>query len=374
MVLGVAFALGGSAAMASFGPERVLRTAPEGTVVRVGGMDSSLFGLAVAWDERGGGSARAYLRLRPQGEAFGPSVALRGGRPARDPRVAACPDFLFAVSTWPRPGGGTKVGLDVRPQGSAADLFSPGHRALGRGSRPDVACDGSRMAAAWFGEGGRVRFHVQFFTDADSCPDGCRFAVAGDLGPGSPKDGLSISTWRRGFIVAWKQGARLLVRRLVVGFNHTVGLVVKPQAPLTVLNTAAARFPLLAGERGTVALAYHWRGEVRVRVSDDAGRSFGPARVLRKAPCANCGIVPRPLSLDLDGDRVLVEALTGIGSPPVRGTIGFVSTDVGRTWSVTSRHRNAAKVGALSGSRVAEAWDGRYLNGRSLRFHAGPLP
>jgi hypothetical protein len=53
---------------------------------------------------------------------------------------------------------------------------------------------------------------------------------------------------------------------------------------------------------------------------------------------------------------------------------GSLGTDGGAAWTSISRHREAAKVGALDGSRVAEAWDKRYVNGRTLRFHAGPQP
>jgi hypothetical protein len=372
VALGTTLALGAPALGGSFDPAKVIRTAPQGTTLRAGGMAADGPLLGVAWDEKGTGAARSYLRVSEDGGGtFDPIIPLRGGRPASDPRVAMCGVvFVFAVSTWPRSGGGSRVGLDLHPYG---ELFWPGHRALGPGSRPDVACDGSTMAAAWFDEDKRVRYHVQYFTDADGCPSGCRFVVTGKLGKGTPREGLSIGTWRRGFIVAWKDGPRLLVRRLVLDFDDRVGLVVKPQAPLTLLDSSSARFPRIAGDRGRVALAYHWRGGVRVRMSGDAGRSFGPARVLRPA-CTDCGVVARPLSVDVAGSRVLVEALTGIGSPPVPGTMGFLSTDGGAAWTSISRHREAAKVGALDGSRVAEAWDKRYVNGRTLRFHAGPQP
>jgi hypothetical protein len=373
LVLAVTLALGTSATGGAVGPTRVLRTAPDDVVVRVGDIARWGRAVAVAWDEKGPRGVRSFARWRLPGEAFGPIRALGGGRQASDPRIALCGGFIYAVGTWPRKGG-SRVGLDYTYlEGADRTPIGEGHFALGRGSRPDVACSGV-TAAAWFGEDRRVKVHVRLFTDMDWCPDGCRFWFDGDLGPGNPADGVSITTWRRGFILAWKSGSRLIVRRIVAGTNMKVGLVVKPQPRLTVLDTPAARFPLLARDGPKMVLAYKWRGGVRIMSSGDAGRSFGLPRVVVRAPCEGCDSLPRPLSVDVSGNSILVEVLSTVGTPPVRRSAGFLSRDDGTTWGMTSAARNARKVGVLHRDGVAEAWDKQYIDGRRLRFHAGPMP
>jgi hypothetical protein len=353
---------------------QILRAAPPGTALTVGDLAADR-NLGVVWQESGPTGPRSFLRWSVDGGGFEPTIGLRKGRAARHPRVAACGAEFFAVSTWPT-ANGPKVGLDY-PALEGGKLFSPFIMSLGAGKRPDVTCVGQWYAVAWFDTSAspaRVRVRTNLMTDA--CAEPCLAGGEYDLGPGHPGRGVRISATeaadgRTDFHITWMRQDRVRYSRITVISPADDGNVnVRPTVDL--VRDATAAFPHIDSDGRRVALAYTQGGDTLMRYSVDRGVTFGAPTTVVEAPCKDCEAGSYPLSIDVSGPRILVEAV--VVDSAATGSVGSLSLDGGDHWCDTSRRPNARQVGIFAQvGDIAEAWDKSFgATPRKLRFRTDP--
>jgi hypothetical protein len=222
---------------------------------------------------------------------------------------------------------------------------------------------------------------LQYLTDV--CTGDCTMTATFDLGPGRVRRDLTIAIDGAWAHVAWNGGAGLRLKRFHLDHGDA-GVTVDPRPTQTVVAAPEAQFPHLAAYGRDIALAYGYRGDTRVRISDDRGRTFSGPRIIYEAPCTDCEAGSIPLSIDLFSPFILVEVLAG--SPGSGGSIGFLSDDGFATWSETSQRDGARRVGALThvgATRlIVEAWDNNLRTfpgdpgpaNQRIRFRAGSMP
>jgi hypothetical protein len=354
-----------------YGPTIVLK-AGEGAL---GDIDAAN-NIAVVWQEYNHNSVvRSYVRWSSDdGESFAPAVPLRGGAQADTPRVATCGGSIFASSTW-RTNAGAFAGVDRWVVSGDEVQMADGFR-MGRGFRPDVACRDDTVALAWFDDE-RVRIGVRWLDE--QCTDPCVSAFEADIGAAPDADGLSIAATDRGFIVAWKDGHALRVRRVIAGVD--LGTLTASLRPSTkVLEGASVWLPLIAAQGRRVVLAYASNNDTRIRISEDRGRSFGGHITLWNSPADANEEGSAPSSVDVRSGRILVELGFSAGVPGFPNAHGYLSSDDGTTWTETPEHGGSHQVGAMLADGVAQAWDNAAVAGffddipPKIRFHTGPLP
>ncbi|MFV2062564.1 MAG: hypothetical protein ACC726_03505 [Chloroflexota bacterium] len=127
--------------------------------------------------------------------------------------------------------------------------------------------------------------------------------------------------------------------------------------PTITLASKDANKPRLAVQGRKVVATYTDRGKVKVRLSKNRGKDFGPPTTL-----IGSGTVKKPSrarSVDVFAQRIVVEAVKSAAgaTTPQR----YESVDLGATWTKRSFGHNGPRLGALrktgSGvSMLAEAW------------------
>jgi hypothetical protein len=322
--------------------------------------------IAVAWQQ----GSYSYMRWSTDtGATFEPASALRGGLRAKNPRLAACGDTIWASSTWVTTDG-FKIGVDYRDIGSAQS----GKFAVTLGERPDIDCLGDTIGLTWE-QYGRVMLAI---VDGH-CTNPCTPAFLADIGPGySDYGSSSIAAYDTGFAVTWA-GSGLTLATFTVDRAGDV-ITVAPAFEHTILAGEDAYGPLVGADGQRIVMTYSRFGQTHMRISDDRGQTLG-SRIIVSSFCRDCyegGSGPE--AIDVRGSNILVEVGSYAGLCP-RGcgaTAGFFTRNDGKRWLHTPSHSYSTQIGALLNAGIAEAWDTHNHDFGDVQqgvwYHTLPLP
>lgn len=327
-----------------------LAQAADGRTLRLGDLASDDNLVAIAYQK----NDRAYLRWsNDYGKSFASRVALRGGSRAMDPRVAACNDMVFSVSTWLTPDA-SKVGIDYRDVVTGESW----RYSLGAGHTPDVACFGEVVAATWVDED-----HAWLAIHEGPCASPCSPAFRMDLGASTFGSPPRITSDYEGFTVAWVSNG-LAIQHFEFTGDGAGNISVAADPVLKLMAGKDVRAPAIAALGQRMVVAYTRAGQTHMRISDDVAASFGP-RIIVSKYCHSCPEGgSRPESVAVRGSFILVEVLRVAGVPPGYQGVAFLSRDGGASWEKRSTGSGGQRRGVLlSHSRLAEAWDAHYYNG-----------
>lgn len=321
-----------------------LETGPNNTTLKLGDI-ASANQIAVVFQN----ANKSYLRWSADGgSTFTPRHALRSGLRAKNPRVDACGNLIWAASEWTSDAG-QKIGVDVFD----ANTGTTKKFAVAPGSAPDVACIGTIVAVTWFNDG-----HEFVAVYDGPCIHSCVYYQK-DLGAADYDSPARVAATDDGFAVSW-MASDVNVEHFAVTNNGAIHVVAGPVVP--VVPSSGSYSPVVAGDGSRVVVAYSRFGQTHMRISEDYGATFG-SRVIVSNYCRNCDDGgSRPMSVDaLNGD-ILVEVLQAGGTPPDFSAQGFLTHNDGGTWLKTPSNRGQ-KFGVLRGSTLAEAWDDSLARG-----------
>ncbi|MEA2621306.1 MAG: hypothetical protein QOH61_216 [Chloroflexota bacterium] len=321
--------------------------------------------VAVAWTRQLFEQPTFLRWSRDGGATFAPKVTL-------DDRTGAAIDTC-AGSVW----AVTQDGIDgiAHLDGWRLDGAAHSHWPLAAGSHGgDVACVGNRaLATAWernVNGAVRVKLQVRTITSGNLSP-----ATTFDLGTTNRPDELSVAATNHDIQVTWMKGRKLQLKRFDVGPGADPEVTPLPTQTVTTFVTDQAGSPLVAADASRVVLAYKYREDARVRVSENGGASFGTFHTLVDNTTGDV-FIARPYSLDAFGGRIAANAESAGGDSAL--TQLFVSQD-GVAWSKASQSpgwQAAALFGTAASPRIGEAWDNYFHYPRpdhgKIRFHEGP--
>jgi hypothetical protein len=324
----------------------------------------------VVWEKRGVSYIRWSTDDHGEGMTFDPTVALRGGLRAKDPRLAACNDYLYAASVWDT-AAGDKIGIDWAAPMSGE--HARGRYVLAPGTRPDIACMPNGLIAVTYMSGELVRFAI---FDGENCGNPC-VPIYQDNPGAMPEFGrASVTATDRGFVVAW-MGPGIWVQRYVVTMDPGVTVTRKP----IVSVGEEAWFPQIAADGARVVLAYQRRGQTHMRISENHGKNFGPKIVVAKF-CLDCPEgSSAPNSVDALDGRIMVHVSMGGGIPTAIDHVRFLTSNDGRNWTKTPAGQGGRSFGVLVDGALAEAWGNHVYAGsiygsqpQEIRFRGLSLP
>jgi hypothetical protein len=354
-----------------FTPAVTLNTTPDDRELHLTDLGAKGDELAVTWWESGE-SWRAFVRTSADGGAtFAPRRRLNppglSDRAAgnHDPAIDVCGHWWWAVSQLNREPEDHillfSIVLNARPisgPGSQMEVLK-GAGDRWEVSNPDIACVGNRRwIAAWteFDLSGipdsEPRARVMLRPTFGGGPD-----YSFGLGRVDVGDGLSVAASRSTAYAAWFKDEHLRFRRFSVGPGPDSLVTAHP--PVTLFDALDGHDPVLAADGPDVALAYSRGEDLWVRFSADSGMTFGDEeRLLDLDP----GHTTRATSIDMRGDRVVIEADAG------GDRYRLDSPDLGVSWAVIPVP-GGVRFGAfmrLGGSHLlAESW----RSGPNVRFH-----
>ncbi|MCY7417851.1 MAG: hypothetical protein LH650_05030 [Chloroflexi bacterium] len=349
-------------AMADFGPTRTVRTTSPGTDLDVTDYAWDNGTVALTWEEDQPAGRRVYLGWSTDRGTTWHRQRV-DDRTSRDPQVAACAGWVWAIDRLRVTGAPAHewlVALSGRST-STPEFESSVLTTSGEAREPDLACVGTRrLAAAWFQKSGdtwrvKVRSRAVIPQPKGDEPPAQSF----DLGTGDLYAGLAIAATKDMVYVAWFQGDTLKVRRFTVGAGpdyllsnlETVSVATLPYASSVELGAQGLR----------VVLAYSQNSDVKVRTSTTLGSAFGSARTIRNN--SDEGFVSaRPTTVGVKGDRLVVGVVEYFGDIGLTGSgFGYLSTNGGTSWTRKPSHSRGLVVAGLvkvgTGYRYAEAWD-----------------
>lgn len=321
--------------------------------------------LGVVWQNRG----VSYIRWStdPHGEemSFEPAVPLRGGFKAKDPRVAACNDYLFATSVWNTPSG-DKIGIDWRAPMSGVQ----GRYVLAPGTMPDIACMPNGLVAVTYMSGELARLAI---FDGEYCGNPCVPMFQYNLGAAPEFGRATVAATDRGFVVSW-MGPGIYVQHFVVTSS---GISVKPL--ITVGQDSW--YPQIAADGARVVIAYSRRGQTHMRISENRGKTFGP-RIIVSGYCLECSEGSSSAeSVDVRDGRIMVHVVRGGGIPTALEQVRFLTSNDGNKWARTATGQGGNAFGVLLDGALAEAWDNHVYAGsiygsqpQEIRFRGESLP
>jgi hypothetical protein len=347
------------------GPTQVLRTAPANQPLHVEDIAAKGRNIATVWSEIHP-RVRSFVRWSTDASAtFHAKVALAG---RSESRVGVCAGFIWVLSAAGRNTHIDALSLDGsihRERSFSLDTHNG-----------DVACVGIRgLATVWERDvNGRHRLDLRIWTISGNG----RLAQAGtfDLGAADTEEAPSVTATNATVYVAWMNGRALRLKTVDIGPGADLSVTPHSTKTITTFVTRLAGRPSVAADGSRVVLAYRYKGEARVRISDDRAQSFRPFTVLVHMPPNTEGFAI-PLSVDAFAGRILVEVDSGCCAGVA--SKGFLSSDGGSTWPPTPTHKNGEQLGALFGTQVqprfAEAWDdsGPFPTQlhQKVRFHTG---
>ena len=350
-------------ALADFGPTRTVRTSASGTDLDLTDYAWDNGTIALTWEEfPPAGGRRVRLGWSTDRGTTWQHRQVSSFR-SRDPQVAACSDFVWAIYRLQPddvPSDVWMVALTGRSvDGSVVEgsLQTFG----GQAREPDLACVGTRrLASAWFQKSGdtwRVKVHarpVLIDPKGDTVPE-----QSFDLGTGDESRGLAIAATKDMVYVAWFQGNALKLRRFSVGGSP--GYLLSSLGTSTVATLAHGWSVELGAQASRVVLAYAQDSDVRIRRSTNEGASFGSAKTLVNNEAGGFASA-WPTTVAVKGERMVVGVAEVVGDIGFSGAgFGFISTNGGSSWTRKPGHSNGVLVAGLvkvgSGYRYAEAWD-----------------
>ena len=241
----MALAITAPLAAAAQPPDIQLASGPARSTLKVGDV-AAANAIAVVFQQK----SYSYMRWSTDGGAtFAPQAALRGGLKAKDPRVAACGNMIWASSTW-RTNSDDKVGVDYRN----VSLGTTGKFSLGAGQHTDVACFGNVVAVTWW-----LHEHNFLAVSDGPCANPCTPAFKYDLGSSDFDDPARIGADGTGFVVSWDRDPHLVTESL--GIQHyqidtSGGLNVTADPVTSLLVSQQFYSPVIAGDGSRVVVAY----------------------------------------------------------------------------------------------------------------------
>jgi hypothetical protein len=384
-----AIVLGGSSVLAGdeFGQTTVLRTVPEGRLLRVADIGATGNDLGVVWhevDEDFGTMPRIRFRVSTDGGETFAGRKLVDTRDSIEAQADICAGFLWISYAMHDPGddpGEWQAVMSGRPiiggGGFGSLLSDPGE--YNEAHHPDIACVGNRRhIVAWVEEQGAVdELFVDLpaiFPDIKDPPPDYHF---GPFAAHTPRQ-LSVAATKDRAYVAWVRRdageERLRFKRYDVGPGPDSTVTAHPTITLPDMPEYIAK-PELAAHGDMVLLAYTTEADLFVRRSFDGGMTWTAREKLRDSPYPS-EVEASAQSADVRGAKMVINAAHPAGvfeidSPQFR----FRSSTAGADWSMDSLGGDGYRVGqfirAGGALRLAEAWD-RYFaeSGRQkLRFH-----
>ncbi len=234
----------------------------------------------------------------------------------------------------------TRRGLD-RPASNAVQLFITSPRAKRQVRDADVACVGDHhLAIAWLEKKDgrtRARLAIRRLTDAGRSESVRKI----NLGPAVMKGGIAVAATPSAIHVVWTKNDKhhLRYERFRVKSKKKSRF---ERGLARGLAWSDVEQPVLTARGRKVAVAYSDAGALKLRLSDDAGASFGGAESLADGTSQKPS---RARSISLSGTRLVVEAIdrSGGGRVPAR----LESTDLGSSWSGLVFGNDGVRLGAL---------------------------
>jgi hypothetical protein len=359
---------------ASVGPTQVLRRVSADKPLFVSDLAGKGKNIATAWSE----NFRPYLRWSTNGGVtFHSSVAANGTYGAQ---IDICGGFVWAVAVQGpvAPDEGVPLSeLNVHIDGWSLDGTTHRQRAMPHGTGyGDLACIGDRaIATVWerqVGDGQHLSLQIWTISGNGRLTR----AHAFDLGATDKTIDSSVAATSASAYVTWMDGRDVRLKTIDLGPGPVPSAMPRPTTTVTYFDRDDAGSPMLAADGQRVVLAYYFKAQVRVRVSEDGAESFGDYSILKRIPAPTDGYAD-PMSVDAFAGQILVEVASQ-GDSPVFESQGFLSSDGGATWPGTFSQRSGYQLGALFGSQAspkfAEAWDNaaRYPTSKhKIRFHTG---
>lgn len=341
------------------------------TLIRLGDVIANGSIMAVGYRE-GPKPGRLFVNFSKDG---GDTFLKSNGKPRRFPvagfgkfgiSLDFCDKTIWAGSSAHFPGDSRANDSDVlvtrRPiSGGQGQAFVTSPNRNRRVRSVDVDCIGKGfLAVAWLEklEGTtRARLIIQ---DQGSLA-AVDFKRSFNLGKAILGGGISVAATGDAVHVAWTRGKarNVMIQRFGVGEGDKP---VISKGPVQKIGSRDAMWPQLAARGGRVAAAYTDAGKVKVKVSDDGGKTYGG---FDKVVPGKKGSPSKAHSIDLSDDRIVVEAerREGGSKTPVR----VETEDFAATWTTQEFGHRGARRGALertgSGeSLLKEAW---HNNGRA---------
>ncbi len=234
----------------------------------------------------------------------------------------------------------TRRGLD-RPASNAVQLFITSPSAKRQVRDADVACVGDHhLAIAWLEKKDgrtRARLAIRRLTDAGRSESVRKI----NLGPAMMNGGIAVAATPDAIHVVWtkKDKGHLRYERFRVKSKKKSRF---ERGLARGLAWSDVEHPVLTARGRKVAVAYSDAGALKLRLSGDAGASFGTAERLADGTSQKQS---RARSISLSGTRLVVEAIdrSGGGRVPAR----FESTDLGSSWTGLVFGNDGVRLGAL---------------------------
>ena len=234
----------------------------------------------------------------------------------------------------------TRRGLD-RPASNAVQLFITSPSAKRQVRDADVACVGDHhLAIAWLEKKNgktRARLAIRRLTDAGRSES----VRTINLGSAVMNGGIAVAATPDAIHLVWTKTDKQHLRyeRFRVKSQKKSRFV---RGLARGLAWSDVDHPVLTARGRNVAVAYSDAGTLKLRLSDDAGATFGTAEHLAD------GTIQKPSrarSISMSGTRVVVEAIDrrGGGRVPAR----FESTDLGSSWTGLVFDNDGVRLGAL---------------------------
>jgi hypothetical protein len=361
-----------------FTPHKQIRTAPTGYETGIGSIATQGENIAVGWRETRNGQYHQVLRYSTNGgQTFVPKIELDTTSPDPYLSLDVCNGMVVALT-----GPGNDLVLDMRSLDGAIEHRRDLDADTGNARSPSVACVGDRrLAAIWYDDSvspNPVRLSVERQFDPMR-------SYLFDITTIPAHQGLGLAATDSMIYVVWGKNGHVRLKRFAVAGDNNATVTALPT--VTLFDVIGNSNAMIAAYGSRVAVAYQDDSDLRVRMSVDNGQTFGPAHTLVDETGLD-GLVAGPSSVDVRGDRVLVEVGEydtdlSEGDPDAWREWGVYTTNSGATWQTTETHRGGLQVGAFYRRhgvvRIAEAWDPRYhgpggtttLPHEWIRFHSG---
>jgi len=183
-----------------------------------------------------------------------------------------------------------------------------------------------------------------------------KFKRTYNLGTAEFGSGLAIAGTTHSLAVAFVRGGDMRLKRFSIGDGIPPSVT---RHALQTIATKEVREPVLAASGERMAVAWSASGRVKAKVSTDLGKTFSGPRVL--VPTGGLKKRSRPYSVDVVGDRIVVEAAAWAKATGKYTPQRIQSLNGGATWGVRSYGHAGARFGALfpgasKSSLLMETW------------------
>ena len=244
-----------------------------------------------------------------------------------------------------------------RINGQAAQALMTNTAADRRVRDVSVACVGNDLIAiGWLEKKAgtyRARMMLRSTQTLGTTP---KFKRTYNLGPAEFESGLAIAGTANSVGVAFVRGDDLRLKRFSIGDG--IPPAVNGHA-LQTIATREVREPVLAALGQRMVVAWSGNGKVKAKTSANLGKTFGGSKIL----IGTGGLKhrSRPYSIDVVGDRIVVEAAAWAKATGKYTPQRIQSLDGGKTWGTRSYGHAGGRYGALlrgadKSSSLMEAW------------------